>query len=223
MLTGWPSPESKTLTNLSWIDSLQSQAGSDPLSQPLTGYNEHDTFYAKSIVTKTCEPISQSASLSFWQYIINKGQSISSIGSWFTIINIYGGYDSQINVPAVGSSAYGDRDALWVFQNYGSSGSKPWNPSIETYIDNLNTALTNAQPYGNFSAYLNYVDPELTATQAAVLYYGGDLYDHLVTIKDVVDPKDVFWNPQAIGNEGRGQKDEVSVEALCVTGSCNHL
>jgi hypothetical protein len=116
MLVGWPAPESKTLTTMSWIDSLQNMAGDDPLSQPLTGYNEHDNFYAKSIVTKNSEPISQSAALSFWQYVISKAESISSVGYWFTIINIYGGFDSQINVPAVGSSAYGDRDALWVIQ-----------------------------------------------------------------------------------------------------------
>jgi len=47
---------------------------------------------------------------------------------------------------------------------------------------------------------LNYVDPELTATQAGQEYYGAALYDHLVSIKNVVDPGDVFWNPQTIGN-----------------------
>lgn len=206
MLSGFSgTPTTKTLTNQSWISSLQSMASPDPLAQPLTNYAQHDTFYAKSIVTKNSEPVSEAAALNFFSYMINKAQSISSIGSWFTIINIYGGFDSQINVPAVGSSAFGERDALWVIQNYGyTSGSEPWNDGIGVFIDGLNEALTSSQPSGNFSAYLNYVDPELTATQAAQLYYGQDLYDNLVAIKKVVDPGGVFWNPQAIGNEGSG-------------------
>lgn len=111
-------------------------------------------------------------------------------------------FAGQINVPAVGSSAYGDRSSLWVFQNYGSSAPNPWSPKIETFIDGLNGALTKHDPNGNLSAYLNYVDPELNPTQAANLYYGQDLYNQLVGIKDIVDPKDIFWNPQSIGNEG---------------------
>jgi hypothetical protein len=64
----------------------------------------------------------------------------------------------------------------------------------------LNTALTEAQPDGEFLAYPNYLDPDLTPKEAARLYYGAATYGKLAGIKKVVDPKAVFWNPQAIGN-----------------------
>lgn len=69
-----------------------------------------------------------------------------------------------------------------------------------TFVDGLNTALTKAQPDGDFLAYPNYLDPELTPDEAATLYYGSATYSKLVKIKRDVDPKAVFWNPQAIGN-----------------------
>jgi hypothetical protein len=46
---------------------------------------------------------------------------------------------------------------------------------------------------------LNYVDPDLTPTQAAQEYYGTETYNKLLGIKIDVDPAFVFWNPQAIG------------------------
>ncbi|EHK97533.1 putative 6-hydroxy-D-nicotine oxidase [Glarea lozoyensis 74030] len=33
----------------------------DPLAEPLDGYNIHDTFYAKSVVTKEAEPLTEEA------------------------------------------------------------------------------------------------------------------------------------------------------------------
>lgn len=50
-----------------------------------------------------------------------------------------------------------------------------------------------------FGGYLNYVDPELSAAQAHGLYYSERAYDRLVGIKKVVDPDDLFYNPQGVG------------------------
>jgi hypothetical protein len=113
MLNGFPSPATSSIQSLSWLDSLVHEAGG-PLNEPLTGYNAHDTFYAKSIVSHNAQPLTLSALESFWSYVITKGRS--SGYPWFSIINLYGGLDSQINVNPTVPSAYGDRDALWVFQ-----------------------------------------------------------------------------------------------------------
>lgn len=121
---------------------------------------------------------------------------------WFSIINLYGGPDSQINIRDDSFSAYSDRSALWVIQNYGFTGdtSSPFPSTIIPFITNLNSALTSAQPQTAFGAYANYVDPGLTAAQAHSLYYDVSTYARLLAIKNVVDPGKIFWNPQAIGN-----------------------
>jgi hypothetical protein len=75
----------------------------------------------------------------------------------------------------------------------------PFSPEIKTFVTGLNTALTNAQPDGDFLAYPNYLDPELTPVEAARLYYGSTTYNKLVNLKKALDPKAVFWNPHAIG------------------------
>ena len=119
--------------------------------------------------------------------------------SWFSIINLYGGPNSQINVIPSTSSSYSDRANLWVFQNYarrvGSTSS-----AIISFVAGLNNALTSAQPQTAFGAYANYVDPELTAAEAHSLYYDAPTYAKLNAIKNEVDPGKVFWNPQAVGN-----------------------
>lgn len=98
------------------------------------------------------------------------------------------------------SSAYSDRNALWVFQNYGYTGAANFPPAITTFINGLNNALISAQPETAFGAYSNYVDPNLTPAQAHSLYFDAPTYAKLSAIKKVVDPKKVFWNPQAVGN-----------------------
>jgi len=44
------------------------------------------------------------------------------------------------------------------------------------------------------------VDPNLSAFEAARLYYGKETYDRLLALKTELDPGFVFWNPQAVGN-----------------------
>jgi len=97
-----------TVQPYSLIPALQNIANNQPLSQPLTGYNQHDTFYAKSVVAKNSEPLTPASIRSFWSYIIaNQGK-----GPFYSIINLYGGPGSQINVPTANSSTYSDRNAL---------------------------------------------------------------------------------------------------------------
>ena len=90
---------------------------------------------------------------------------------------------------------------MWVFQHSASTanGQPPFTPAIIPFITAMTDSLVNAQPDGQFDAYLNYVDPTLTPAQAHDLYYGPHLYAKLLAIKNEVDPQQVFWNPQAIG------------------------
>lgn len=113
LLTGLPTSDSTRINAYSWLDNLRAEAGEE-LEQPLSGYSKHDTFFAKSITTRESQPLTSAALTSFFDYIITQGRSAAD--PWFSIINLYGGKDGQINSKDVGSSAYSDRDSLWVFQ-----------------------------------------------------------------------------------------------------------
>ncbi|KAL8740499.1 MAG: hypothetical protein Q9190_006809, partial [Brigantiaea leucoxantha] len=167
--------------------------------EPITGYDIHDTFYAKSVVVPSSSPLTTQGLTSYFNYMITNGTA--SPNPWFSIINLYGGPDSQINVPAASSSAYSDRSALWVIQHYGNvpAPGDPFPPNIVPFVQGLSDSLTSASPGTDFLAYNNYVDPLLSAAEAHTLYYGEETYERLLTIKEAVDPERVFWNPQAIG------------------------
>ena len=145
-------------------------------------------------------PLTTAALTSYFDYIIQYG--VNAPNPWYSIINLYGGPDSQINGPAPSSSAYSARTALWVLQHYGYTANtgSPYPPASLDFVTGLNTAITSAMPDTDFPAYLNYVDPSLTAEQAHDLYYSPETYDRLLGIKKVVDPRNVFSNPQSVGN-----------------------
>ena len=198
LLRTLPTPSSSSVKALGWTDSLTNLANGVPLKQPLTGYDLHDDFFAKSVVVPQSTPLTTAALDNYFSYIIS---SSANAGSWFSIINLYGGPGSQINVPAVGSSAYSDRSALWVIQHYGFTGNtgSAFPQATLDFVNGLNTALESKMPNTVFGGYLNYVDPSLSAAQAHAEYYGDATYQKLLGIKKVVDPEAVFWNPQAIG------------------------
>lgn len=202
LLRGIPTPSSSSVRSVGWIESLTLLASPQPLQQPTsrTSYALHDDFFAKSLVVPSSAPLTTAALNSYFTYIIQNG--VNAPNPWFSIINLYGGPDSQINVPSPSSSAYSDRSALWVLQHYGFTGNtgSPYPPASLTFVNGLNTAITSAMPGTAFPAYLNYVDPSLTAAQAHDLYYGSTTYAKLLGIKHVVDPGNVFSNPQSIGN-----------------------
>lgn len=114
ILAAFPTADSSSVESLGWTDALVNANNGGALQEPLTGYDAHDTFYAKSVVTKNAEPLTTAQLTSYFTYILNQGRSAPS--PWYTIIDLYGGADSQINVPSSDSSAYSDRDAHWVFQ-----------------------------------------------------------------------------------------------------------
>ncbi|MCJ1439512.1 hypothetical protein MMC27_008906 [Xylographa pallens] len=202
LLRSIPAPNFEQVQEVDWITALEYQAtggSATSLSEPLTDYNAHDDFFAKSLVSPESDPLTSDALTSYFDYIIANG--VGAPNPWFSIINLYGGAGSQINIQDPSSSAYADRSSLWVFQHYGFTGNtgSAFPSAIEPFVTGLNDAIPNAQPQTAFTAYLNYVDPSYTAAEAHTLYYGDAVYAKLLALKQVYDPAMVFWNPQAIG------------------------
>jgi len=212
LLSGFK-PNTPIIQTVSWLESLAAVAGQLglPLQQPLGHeYSVRSTFYVKSLMTKSAHPLTPAAIRAFWSYILaHPGEPFRSV------INLYGGPNSAVNIPSSDSTAFAHRDAMWVFENFGLSIASdemlPFDPNTIALVEGLNAAVENAQPDGDFSAYLNYIDPELDATTAARLYYGPETYNRLLELKREFDPKFVFWNPQAVGNalalDGDGEEN----------------
>ncbi|KAK3350342.1 hypothetical protein B0T25DRAFT_592249 [Lasiosphaeria hispida] len=139
-----PANDSNTLIEeVDWITSLTLLGGAPTLEVPLHG--------------------------SYFEYILKEGVRAKAPVSWFAIINLYGGPDSQITTKTEGFAAYSGHDDFWVIQNFPEHG-----------------------------AYLNYVDPTYTRAEAYSLYYGVELYGRLVALKKTLDPSNLFSNPQSI-------------------------
>ncbi|KAF9731799.1 hypothetical protein PMIN06_012552 [Paraphaeosphaeria minitans] len=188
-LRGTAPPTQVAVEEYEWIPYLILMSDKTDIKEPLTGYDEHDTFFAKSITVPEADGGLTATTLNaFWDYI-----SKPAPYSYFVIINLYGGPGSAINTKDTNFAAYNDRDSLWVFQNYGT------NPTSLDYINGINDVIIKSQPETHFGAYLNYVDPSYSAKEAHELYYGQELYSKLATLKKKYDPKQVFWMPQAIG------------------------
>jgi hypothetical protein len=195
MLRNLPSPSSSSVQSMSWLDSLTALGGKGTLSTPVHGYSAHDNFFAKSVTTP--QPLTGAAISSYFGYMVTNG--VNPPVGWFSIINLYGGPDSQINTKDTTFAAYSDRNSLWVAQHYASAGQSTAFPAAGIdFVNGLNTAMTSQMPTTAFGAYLNYVDPSLSADQAHSLYYGSSLYGQLKMIKLQVDPTNLFANPQSI-------------------------
>ena len=191
-LRGVPAPGDVVVKPYSWYDYLVLVSGKKSIKEPLTGYAEHDTFFAKSLTVPESDGFGAPALDAFYTY----AQTASSKGvEFYSIVNLYGGPGSKINDKGTDFAAYADRNSLWVVQNYGMGGDAA---TVE-FMDGLQGAVVGAQPGTQFSAYLNYVDPSLGRDEAHKVYYGEEVYGRLREVKREVDPGEVFWNPQSVG------------------------
>ncbi|RMZ67228.1 glucooligosaccharide oxidase [Pyrenophora seminiperda CCB06] len=177
-----------TVNSMGWYDYTVLVSGKKTIKEPLTGYDEHENFFAKSVTVPESTGFTANTLNALYDYLKTAGSV-----QWYIIINLYGGPGSAINSKGLDFSAYNDRESLWVLQNYGYGAE-----SID-FVNGINKAIIDAQPQTSFGAYLNYVDPSYDAATAHKLYYGDVVYSRLAALKKRVDPNSVFWNPQAIG------------------------
>ncbi|KAF2404165.1 FAD-binding domain-containing protein [Trichodelitschia bisporula] len=194
LIRGFPKPISVDIREMDWLQSQEFWNG-DQIEQARerTDYKTHKNFFANSLTVPEKTPLTAEAWGAFFDHI--RSQGLNTPFRWFSIINLYGGPGSHINDKTTHFAAYKARDSLWVFQNYGLS--TPKGPVSIPFVKGLGESIMTAMPDVKFGAYLNYVDPTLSADEAHELYYGPELTDKLQKLKAKYDPQNVFWNPQA--------------------------
>ncbi|KAF8459293.1 hypothetical protein BDZ91DRAFT_777538 [Kalaharituber pfeilii] len=205
-----PAGTTITTTTAGWLDTLKAIAWAQTLEVPLTGYNEHDTFFAKSVVATQSNPQNSSVITSFFNFLATHENTTDFV--WWVLADLYGGVHSEINKGSLAGSSYAHRDSLWTWQLYSYTNSRqpPYPAAGITFMNSMAASMLDKMNPEDRKGYVNYVDPTLSAAEAHQFYYGNDKWDgssgpgegrldRLLRIKQQVDPDMLFWNPQAIG------------------------
>ncbi|CAE6437097.1 unnamed protein product [Rhizoctonia solani] len=152
-----------------------------------TGPPTRRNFFAKSLMTNA--PVEPNSWDSLCDYLGSAGMN-TSVSWWFETFS-YGGETSRQGADA---TAFAHRDALFSYQLYGYVPLHTTFPADGTPF--VNGMLEALEPNPQ-AAYLNYVDPTLSADEWKQQYYGAH-YERLTKIKSAVDPSNVFRFPQSI-------------------------
>ncbi|KAG8752535.1 hypothetical protein FRC12_011904 [Ceratobasidium sp. 428] len=195
-------PEGRlTSKQFNWIESLVDVAGSLSTSSP----EPVDNFYAKSLMTK--DLVSNSSIASFVDYMYSQGTADNLGLDWFVEVDVYGG---EIARASSDVSSYFNRDTFLTFQFYASAKplTVPYPASGITFLDGMHDSVQ----VDSQAAYPNYIDPSLSATQWQTQYYGSN-YERLSTIKNAVDPQNVFRFPQSVGSNSAASNPPGSPQA----------
>lgn len=198
-LPAYDAGASRVSSGLGYLDSLAVLAGGSLGVATTTPYASHDNFFAKS-VTVPAPGLTEEAWRSYLTYARDQGSDARAPVSWFAIVNLEGGVDSQINARTADFAAYPHRATTWTAQNYGFVGADEVFPSEAgtAFVDGLNDAMKREMPGADFGAYINYVDPSMGRDEANLQYFGEAIYERLKGYKQVLDPGELFWNPQTI-------------------------
>ncbi|OBT44808.1 hypothetical protein VE00_04960 [Pseudogymnoascus sp. WSF 3629] len=115
---------------------------------------------------------------------------------WFALFSLSGG---AVNDIAQDATSYAHRDALIYLESYGIGLAKV-SKTTKDFIAGINTTIKNGVPgVENLGSYPGYVDPELP--NGPQQYWRTNL-PRLEQIKAIVDPGDVFHNPQSVSPAG---------------------
>ncbi|ELR04311.1 hypothetical protein VC83_06007 [Pseudogymnoascus destructans] len=157
-------------------------------------------FYNKTLTFNGATLISDEVIDNLFAYLdeVAKGTLL-----WFLVFSLTGG---AVNDIAQDATSYAHRDALFYFESYGISLVKV-SKTTKDFIAGINTTIKNGVPgVEDLGSYAGYVDPELP--NGPQQYWRTNL-PKLEQIKAVVDPGDVFHNPQSVrpaGSTGRPSK-----------------
>ncbi|KAI5479407.1 elongation factor 1-gamma [Pseudohyphozyma bogoriensis] len=197
----FPTGYERVVSQNSWLGNLQLLAGSQSLDTRNSGQSDYrDDFYVKSLMTPSDYPLTKAAMESFFRYVFGA----STTTKWFVEVNLYGGAGSAINAVSTSTNSFGGRGRLLNFQIYASSPTygPPYPQEGITFVKGVYNSIQQPMAavwnsHTKPSAYVNYVDPLLTAAEVRDQYWGSQ-YPRLAQLRGVYDPQKVFSNPQSI-------------------------
>ncbi|GAA6048514.1 hypothetical protein JCM3770_006531 [Rhodotorula araucariae] len=201
-----PPSYTKSVNAFSWIDMAKKLAGTQDLSSNAEMLQSRDSFYAKSLMTPSTIPLSIDTLEAFFDYL----WTTETTTKWFVEANVYGGANSEINSIPLNASSFGFRDKHLNFQLYASSPTYgnpyPTDDGIpfvkgmwSTLVDRMVSkgwSHNSSSPDG-YGAYVNYIDPELTAEETKRLYWGAQ-YERLAHLKAQIDSQQLLNSAQGI-------------------------
>lgn len=148
---------------MAWLDSLAWFSGNHSNDASEEAF---DTFYAQSALIPEHSPLSEKSVRAYFETVQSASLDPSQVSfyltstfsphdfvlsnsakSWYAVINLHGGPDSQISVPA-SASAYTHRETLWMVQHYGFSTNHlpPLLDSTKAVITRLTSAVRAGVP-----------------------------------------------------------------------------
>ncbi|KAL5352732.1 hypothetical protein ACLOAV_002680 [Pseudogymnoascus australis] len=184
-------PVIKTIVFRDWLGLLGHWA-EDAALQLVGGLPSH--FYSKTLTFNGATLIPDEVIDNLFAYFDEaaKGTLI-----WFAIFSLAGGAVNDIPQDA---TSYAHRDALFYLESYGI-GLAGVSKTTKNFVAGINTTITNGVPgVEDLGRYPGYVDPELP--NGPQQYWRTNL-PRLEQIKAVVDPGDVFYNPQSVSRAGK--------------------
>lgn len=147
------------------------------------------SFYSKSLSFTVDELFTEHGLVALFTYLDNAPKSS---GNWWIIFDLEGGATNDVPMNA---TSYVHRDAVMWMQSYAVVGFEPPAFTTRRFLDLLHQVVIENRPPGPLRSYPGYVDPYLENGQSA--YWGSNL-GQLQRIKILVDPNDVFHNPQSV-------------------------
>lgn len=175
-----------------WLNTL-SQFSNGPLPQPEI-YDQHETFFAKSLMPQWLSPAAIDALSKYWEsYARNLRRG------WYLLIDCSGGVDSAVSKIPSDASAYPHRNATFKMQFYDVAFGT-YDPKWTDFLNGWVDSIVAADPTIGHPMYVNYADTSLSPKEAHNNYWLGN-YERLAKLKEVWDPKYVFGGPQLVGDK----------------------
>ena len=154
--------------------------------------SKHETFYSSSLYTNPLDETQLKDFVGYWFKYAKTNRR-----DWYVQVDFHGGEHSAVSKAGADSTAYANRDYLFMYLFYDRVDKGVFPTSGFGHIQNFVTNITQTMSPGEWGRYINYPDPNLDQTTAQANYSCAHL-DKLRAIKEAVDPDDVFHYPQGV-------------------------